>query len=34
MALNDKSVLFIDNSDSDFTGLDLTPLKLEEQKAR
>jgi glycosyltransferase involved in cell wall biosynthesis len=28
MALNDKSVLFIDNSDSDFTGLDLNTTKV------
>ena len=28
MALNDKSVLFIDNSDSDFTGFDLNTTKV------
>jgi len=28
MALNDRSVLFIDNSDSDFTGLDLNSTKV------
>ena len=28
MALNDKSVLFIDNSDSDFTGYDLNTTKV------
>ena len=28
MALNDKSVLFIDNSDSDFTGFDLSTTKV------
>ena len=28
MALNDKSILFIDNSNSDFTGLDLNTTKV------
>ena len=28
MALNYKSILFIDNSDSDFTGLDLNTTKV------
>ena len=28
MALNDKSILFIDNSNSDFTGLDINTTKV------